>query len=298
MHPSVQSSRTILFEMLRSYTALAHTRNLSQAVEMLGSTRQTVRRHIGTLEEIRGEKLFEMRNRQYCLTEAGLRSLKEAESILARGEAWLIGGISDSDGLPLVRDAGEDGPVLFAQQHRISRLWVDQSPLLQTGLRCWANSKATIESPELAVIRPYLVVYRRYGQGWICVEIGDKSSYASWFGWAWAKSNVGCTVQEMPAGAGYARFISQAYQSVFEGQSVRLDHIHTEMPRERDGPCVPVSFQRLLLGFTFPDGEFALALLVDRTYNLAIDGVGEERIRAMPQDLLMAFEPNSIEAQE
>lgn len=295
---SPMPSRAILFELLRSYTVLARTLNLSEAVAVLGSTRQTVRRHIGILEEVRGEKFFEMRNRQYCLTEAGLRSLKEAEALLARGEAWLDGAADSVDGLAVVRNDGDAGPVFYAQQHRVSRLWVDESPLLQCGLRCWANANASIESPEMAPVRPYLVVYRRHGDSWLCVEIGGKSSYASWFGWAWAKSNVGRFIKDMPAGAAYARFISQAYQSVYEGHSVRLDHIHTEMPREKDGPMVPVNFQRLLLGCTFPDGEFALALLVDRTYNINITGLSDEQIRTMPEELLMAFDPNSADSQE
>ncbi len=295
---SLAPSRTILFEMLRSYTALARTLNLSETVSTLGVTRQTVRRHITALEEIRGEKLFEVRNSQYHLTEAGEHSLKEAEAILSRGEAWLDGRTQDVDGLALVKEDGQNGPVFYAQQHRVSDLWVKQSPLLQCGLRCWVNANTSIASPELAPIRPYLVVYRRHADTWLCVEIGEKSSYASWFGWTWAKSNVGSLIKEMPAGATYARFISEAYQSVYEGQSIRLDHIYTEMPRERDGPLLPVSFQRLLLGCTFPDGEFALALLVDRTYCVEIAGLSDERIKAMPEALLMAFDPNTADSQE
>ncbi len=65
-----------MFEMLRSFTTLASTLNLSRAVIALGSTRQTVRRHIQQLEELRGEQLFEVHDRQYVLTEAGSRSVR------------------------------------------------------------------------------------------------------------------------------------------------------------------------------------------------------------------------------
>ena len=50
----VQPSHAILFELLRSFTTLARTLNLSHAVKELRSTRQTVRRHIAQLEEMRG----------------------------------------------------------------------------------------------------------------------------------------------------------------------------------------------------------------------------------------------------
>lgn len=293
---STVPSRTILFEMLRSYIALARTLNMSEAVGLLGSTRQTIRRHIDILEETRGEKLFEVRDRQYQLTKAGSRSLREAEAIIARGESWLTGNAEDFDGRVLVNDEGD--AIFCAQKHRLSRLWVDPSPLLQHGFQSWADSSTLLESPALASIRPYLVIYRRHGDAWLCVEIGEKSSYSSWFGWTWAKSSVGCFMVETPAGTSYARFISQAYEEVYEGYSVRLDHIHTQMPRAKDGPLLPVSFQRLLLGCTFPDGEFALAVLVDRTYNISISGIDEAQIRTMPETLLMAFDPADLETQE
>lgn len=290
---STVPSRTILFEMLRSYIALARTLNMSEAVGLLGSTRQTIRRHIDILEETRGEKLFEVRDRQYRLTDSGARSLKEAEAILARGEAWLAGITETVDGMALTRHEDEQGRSFYSQQHRVSRLWVDESPLLQCGLRCWANSSTSIEDPELAPIRPYLVLHRRLGDTWLCVEIGEKSSYTSWFGWAWAKSNIGCCLIDMPAGVAFGGAASQAYQDVYEGHSLRLDHVHTQMPREKGGPLQPVSFQRLLLGCTFPDGAFALGVLVDRTYNISIAGLGEDRIRSMPEALLMEADPEN-----
>ncbi|MEP3512466.1 MAG: hypothetical protein ABJN38_11970, partial [Lentilitoribacter sp.] len=39
-------SHALLHEMIRSFTTLARTLNLSHAVKELGSTRQTLRRHI------------------------------------------------------------------------------------------------------------------------------------------------------------------------------------------------------------------------------------------------------------
>ena len=59
---------TVLFEALRSFSTLASTLNLSRAVDALGTTRQTVRRHISLLEEARGEELFALIDRQYVLT--------------------------------------------------------------------------------------------------------------------------------------------------------------------------------------------------------------------------------------
>ena len=64
-------NQPLLFEMIRSFTTLAKTLNLSHAVSELNSTRQTVRRHIAQLEAVKGETLFTLESRQYHLTEAG-----------------------------------------------------------------------------------------------------------------------------------------------------------------------------------------------------------------------------------
>ena len=83
--------QSILFEHLKSFSTLAHSLNLSNAVRKLGSTSQTFRRHINLLEEVWGEKLFSIEDRQYLLRVAGLASLREADDILVWGKAWLGG---------------------------------------------------------------------------------------------------------------------------------------------------------------------------------------------------------------
>ena len=57
--------------MLQSFTALGQTLNLSKAVEQIGVTRQTIRRHVNDLEQLKNEKLFELHDRKYTLTAAG-----------------------------------------------------------------------------------------------------------------------------------------------------------------------------------------------------------------------------------
>ena len=172
--------QNILFEMLRSYSTLAQTLNLSKAVRILGSTRQTLRRHIDILEEIRGEKLFELIDRQYFLTEAGTQSLREAEIILARGDAWMEGKNLTSGGLDSINFTGQSSFIYAMQQHHLNQLSINRSPLLQFGLRCWTNTGTQIEDPDFATLRPHLVVYRHRRGEWVCVEIGEASSYASW----------------------------------------------------------------------------------------------------------------------
>ena len=139
-----------------------------------------------------------------------------------------------------------------------------------------------------------MVIYRRYGDRWVCVEIGEKSSYAAWYGLDWAKSNVGHTIGHTPAGSDFANTILRAYNGVYKTGGVRFDHVFREIPQKMNDRYVPVSFQRLLLGLTFPDNSPALAVLIDRTHQIDIDGLAEEKKLAMPKKFLTIIDSSII----
>ncbi|WP_420346206.1 LysR family transcriptional regulator [Pelagibius sp.] len=279
--------------MMRSLTTLGRTLNLSRTVATLGITRQTVRRHIDALEKIKGSKFFEITNRQYVLTEPGRQAMEEAERVLGHAEAWLsdhhFRGTAAS-GMNLSRYHDEQGRDFYAQQHPLGRLWIDSPPILQQGFLAWANAKFQIESPEIERLKPYLLLYRAHDEGWLCVAIGEKSSYATWFDQVWAKSAIGRFSKEDPAGSEFNEFISGAHAEIFNEGGVRLDHVYAQIPRERGGPPLPVSFQRLLMCCVFPDGHTALAVLVARTRRIDIEGMDPEAVEPMAEDLAMEFD--------
>jgi len=287
-------SQGILFELLRSYTVLARTLNLSKAVRELGSTRQTVRRHITLLEEHKGEALFRLEDRQYYLTEAGKRSLREAQDLLARGQAWLDNCSGHINGLYHLAFGGDSDHPYYLQQHPLSRLWVDSSPLLQEAFQSWAKSKGELENPDFAAIRPYLMVFRRLEDDWICIEIGNKSSYATWYGWQWERSSIGRGIADLPGGTRFANLLAQPFYDIRAQAGVRLDHIHTHIGDKTGEKMVPISYQRLLMGCRFPDGSFALAALIDRTHNIEIDGLDPEKAKSMPQEFIMNTELSAL----
>jgi hypothetical protein len=287
----------VLFEMMRSFTTLARTLNLSETVSLLGVTRQTVRRHIRTLEEIKDTPLFEVRNRSYVLTEAGSECLEEAERILDESEAWLNGHyvrLKDSENsLEHAVYQDDRGLDFRAQQYPLSRLWIDAPPLLQHGFRAWANAHFMVEADEMKPIQPYLLLYRQYGEDWICVAVGEESSYATWYDWTRVKSAIGRHVADSPTQPEIKKFVAAAYNEIITEGGARLDHIYTQTPREKGGVPKPVSYQRLLMGCAFPDGSPVLASLVARTYTIEIPGLEEEKIRRMPANSLMEFDIKS-----
>ncbi len=271
-----------LTEMMRSFVVLADCLNLTHAVDRLQTTRQTVRRHIKLLETARGAPLFEVRDRQYSLTEAGRQALPEAEYILGRSQAWYRGQIGRIAGLDAIhRDAPHP---YFLQQHSLAALWRENASLLQRGLIAWAEAKGDLEHASLVSVRRYMTVFRRYRSEWICFEVGPESSFARWYGQAWERSSVGRPLGEMPGGRTFSRVANRPYDEIEATHGVRYDHIHTMARHGETGLPSPISFKRLLLGCRLADGSFALGNLVQRSHDLQIDGLDPAIVTSMPRD--------------
>lgn len=269
-------SQAILYELLRSFTTLARTLNLSQAVRELNSTRQTVRRHIAILEEARGEKLFVLTERQYVLTEAGQRALPEAEELLSRGQAWLEAKIGHVNGLNHFNFENENGYFYHLQQHPLRRVWNGDSGLLKDAIKAWAQAEGQIEDPAFEALRDMTLVFRRVDDRWLCTEVGPESAFAQWFGWAWAKSTVGRPVDALPGGGRYNVIAAQSYEEMRLTNGVRLDHVVTQMPYGQENVMKTIGFERVLLGCRFPDDSFALVSMVNLSRDVDVLGVSEE----------------------
>jgi hypothetical protein len=262
----------LLFEMIRSFVTLAATLNLTHAVKELGSTRQTVRRHISTLEETMGAPLFSVDDRQYSLTIAGQNALPDAKDILARGTTWLRGQSSSIGFLQHLKAKVGDW-YFYQQQQPLGRIWSDPAVLLRETFRAWAMSGGEIESPLFAHVRPYLIIYREADAGWICVEFGQKSVYVNWFGQDFARSSIGRPLSQMPAGEEFSHLLYQSFAEVQASQTARLDHVFTRMPGKDDAETLPVCYQRLILGGFFPDGSSAVMSLILPVNSVLISGL-------------------------
>jgi len=281
----------LLYEMIRSYTTLAKTLNLSHAVTELNSTRQTVRRHISQLEEMMGGALFFIDDRRYQLTELGGNALPEAQDILARCNVWLRGQVVHQNGLPQLKLLFANGGDFFQQQQPLNSIWRSDRPLLAAALRAWTESNGELESPYFLPLRPYAMVFRNSPNGWVCVELGDQSSYVTWFGQSNARSSIGRVLGELPGGEDFARLLSQPFHDVERDRAVRVDHIYTQIPRGPEATLTQICYARLLLGCTFPDGSFALVSVVDRHNDIVISGTPGAQ---MPTELIMDVETVSL----
>lgn len=285
-----QVNQPLLFEMIRSFVTLARTLNLSHAVDDLQSTRQTVRRHISQLEEMRGEVLFEVVNRRYELTDAGKSALPAAESLLGHGQLWLRGQIKDASGLMGISHIDPDtGWYYHQQQQPISVAWNSQSPLFRAAIKCWAEAHGALEDERISPIRPYTLIYRDTPAGWLCTEVGEHSFYSQWWGWATARSSVGRSLDQFPFGPELARVIDVPLREVQLSSGMRIDQVVTRVPRQAGGEPQHLVFERLLLGTHVPDGSFALMVVVDRPDKIRVAGVGQSSLDEMDSDVQLDF---------
>lgn len=273
-------NQPLLFEMIRSFTTLADTLNLSHAVAQLNSTRQTVRRHISQLEELRGEELFRTRDRRYELTEAGEAALPEARELLMHAKVWSRGQTGMRGSLQYLQAQVGD-LVFYQQQQPMGDIWRDESLLLRETYRAWVMGAGEIESPHLEHVRPYLMVYRNSDSGWIVVEFGNRSAYVDWFGVDYARSSIGRPIARLPAGEEFGRMLDQSFLDIETTQTARLDHVYTRMPA-RDNPTqATMAYQRLMMAGFFPDRSPAVMTLVVPTINVNIAALEEAQRAAM-----------------
>ncbi|TMM53064.1 LysR family transcriptional regulator [Sulfitobacter sabulilitoris] len=277
--------------MIRSFTMLAQTLNLSRAVRELGSTRQTVRRHIATLEETMGVPLFVVEDRQYRLSPQGELALPEAKEILARGKVWVQGKSYHVAGMQRLAHIEPDGWCFYQQHQPLNSIWTDRSPFLREVHRAWAMSGGEIEHDCLSHVRPYLMVYRDTPSGWICVELGERSFYALWFGWTDARSSIGRPIAEFPGGTEFATMLTLPFRDIQTTRGTRLDQIATLIPRGQPDNLLPATYERLLMGGQFPDGSFALIAAVDRAREIRIEGLDSQLLDRMPSDVHLDFDP-------
>lgn len=279
----------LLYEMMRSFTALARTLNLSQAVEELGSTRQTVRRHITQLEEAMEGKLFDVQQRRYSLTEMGARALAPAQLLLDQGRVWYLGQFQNVGGMLRFSYEGASGWLYHQQQQPISVVWAGKSELLRAAVKAWTTSEGKLESKHMEQVRPYLLAYREISEGWICVEVGERSFYSNWFGWAQARSSVGRNLNQFPGGEEFASLTNAPFTDISSGHGVRLDQIITKMQLSDDGPMQYIAFDRLLLGVEMPDGSPAIVSIVDRSSEVRISDLNNSILEEVPEKASVDF---------
>lgn len=279
----------VFYHMLRSFIELAETLNLSAAAKKLETTRHTIKRHIAELESLKGQKFFTYDNRSFKLTMQGLSALEEARYLVSQANSWLAKKSDAGEQFPNSVFQNQD-EYLYVEEYQIADVWKYGVPLLQAGLKCWVEAKGQIENEEFAKIRPYLVMFRSQQESWLCVEIGEESSFMSWVGWKVAKSSIGTCLDFDPIVSKSGRQMTDAYKYAAKSGGIVYEHVCATLPRGGVEGLHPVNFQRLIFSCFYPDGSLALATLVARTNKVLIEGIDPAVVPKMPDADVMEFD--------
>ncbi len=276
--------------MLLSLTVLGETQNLSAAVEILGVSRQTIRRHIRELENLTGQVFFEAGVRHYRLTQHGELAITQARKLIDKSNDWLAGRLTTSFQLLNSEIVVDDDSWLYAQQHPFVSVWSLAPPILQRGAEFWIKAKGEITHSAFDQIRPYILVYRKYRGEWLVVEVGDKSAYATWLGVSLAKSELGRKLNLGEKFKPIVKYWRKPYDAVLANGGFWYEHISINVPKHIGEPSAHANYQRLLAAGTFADGQPAVMVFAARTNTMDIPRMPEIRKRKMAREHLMEFE--------
>lgn len=258
------------FDALKSLIVLAETRNLSETVRLLGLTRQTIRRHIKLLEELRGRRMFSLEAGAYRLTTDGRAEYQAARRIFDGVCSWAQGLGSVNPFIDLRRFEDSHGRYYYSQQHGLRSLMLDGLESQKQVFRAWTECRGEIDTAAFEQVKPMLLLYREQFESWLCVHVGERSAMATWLGPIWAKSVIGSVLEQDPVANPSDEFVARAYQEVMQTGSCRYDHAAIRLPRATDGELEAINYRRLLLPCSFPDGSPALAVCSVFTNNIDI----------------------------
>jgi hypothetical protein len=269
---SKSKAPSVIYEMLRSFVAVAETLNISSSVSRLGFTRQTIRRHIDDLEGIKGGKLLEHHNRQYRLTEIGRECIDSAVDLIANIEQWVSGSYSTHNTLHRYAHQSDDQKTYFySQQHPLISVWSTNQDLMQDGLRAWIDSHGKLENEAFSDLKSKLVVYRKHEHEWLCMHLGEHSTLAKLLGATHAKSAIGKTLEDNALAPEFVRFITPTFDAVFEHGSPRFEHVCMKVSNQDRLRPSPFNYHQLLLPLHLPNGEVVVGELVAKSNTLKID---------------------------
>jgi len=272
--------------MMRSFVTLAETLNMSKASQELDTTRQTIMRHVADLQSIKGQTFFDETSKKYKLTEAGTKAFNEARLVLQRADRWLGNNPELSENFATEMFTGKD-EYLLIQEHSIANIWRYAPDLIRTGLKCWVGSDGRLEHACMKKIRPYLILFREHKNGWLCIEVGEKSSLRNWLGWKWAKSSVGTFLDTSEVAGRDFRHITDAYYHTAASGDICYEHICARFPHPKEVELQNVNYQRLIFSCTLPNNQMVLAGLIARTNEIHIDGISHETLPRMSDEFLI-----------
>lgn len=278
-------SKIDLSAALVVFNELYEARSISSTADNLNISRSTVRSHI--------DRLAKMLNNGEALTDRG-KLTEGGERLYARVRYDLA---AFENSLEVIKNTpAVTGPLAWASQRHQVSLLDDKAlsvPIIRHAWQAWRSGSASLDSLGMRALVPWTLIFRPWTGGWMLVEIGERSSYVSWFGAERAryfKSEI--RQPDLTGGVSYEE-TSRTYDEVARWGTPILHHIHACIPRVEGQDNEWVSYQRLVLPINWGE-EAGLAVFSARTNKISIDSLAEQDRHLLPDELLMEEEPTGL----
>ncbi len=287
-----------LLSSLQAFSEVARLGSISAASSTLGIGRATIRDHLARLaDELNNSyPLVDTSQEHGVLTEAGTDLYLEIKSVFETLEQ-AIDSVKNRGAL------GGDSEMHKFYCEPKNPATIDKGgavPLIQRAWRAWRSNGISPESDSLAPLRPWLIVYRKIGNEWLLVDVGKKSSFATWFGPANARRARSQKSRYDLTSDSCKRHTMHAYDTALAHYAPRYDHVYTHFSREVDGAVDWVSYQRLIMPLRWSekttqydafDNDNVVGVMIARTNQILIKALDDKHRHLLPDELLMEFDP-------
>lgn len=261
------------------------SQSISTASEKLGISRSTVRSHLERLAHqlnngvplVHNGKLTEDGERLHIRIKHDLSALHETLEAIdnSPSSTGLLAWASQRHSVDMLEDKTKCAPIIY-------HAW-----------RAWRTGGTSLDTIGMRALVPWSLIFRRWHNGWMLVEIGERSSFASWFGPERARYFKSEVRQSYLTGDVSFRETARAYDEVGRWRTPILHHVHACIPRFEGQDNEWISYQRLVLPINW-GADSGLAVFVVRTNNISIESLSERDRHPMPEELLMEYEPTEM----
>jgi len=260
--------------------------SINSAAKSLGISRDRVRANLVRLKTIL--------NYDAPLVRAG-RLTGDGKKLLSRIRANLYTFDQELDAIYYDSATTED--MSWASQRHPVYMLEDQgrcAPIIFHAWRAWREGGSDLDGAGMAALMPWALAFRKWDDGWMLLEVGERSSFASWLGLdraRYAKSEVR---KASLTGSVSHRETAKVYNDVGTWGAPIFHHVQACIRRFPDSANEWISYQRLVLPIKWGDDR-GLVVFVVRTNDIIIDALSDSERHPMPADLVMDYDPTDQE---
>lgn len=241
----------LLYGYVRSFVRLAYLGDVREAALQLGTTRQSIKRHVLELENLLEAQLFETIGATSRLTNMGALWLPRAQEFFELAGAFL-------------NRKGSNQAQYRSTQLPLRMLLRDpsNSELLRSFALSWMQDGQSTRSRCYSSYKDHCILYERVAGSWQSREIGKNSAFSKRFGPNITKKSEKKKLSEMQTGSDLHDEISLLLDGVYTRGGLHFSEVACNLYNSAGTQREPVLYQRLLAELTDQDDRPVVASII------------------------------------